>query len=197
MKQDGFTLMELLVVVAIISILAIAFGLEFLGWVARYKVESEIKTMHVDLMSARQRAMEKNIQYVAQLPTVNGKSYTICEDTNGNGVCDTPGETTNSPISQSLSKSSFRYPIAWNVPGGAGASIVMSARGMIKQALAGVVTDIDNTLPLNIWLLNPDTMAPYGITATNTANEVDYDCISLSTTRIDVGKYNGATCVVK
>jgi len=197
MKQNGFTLIELLVVIAIIGILAIALGFEFVGWIARYKVESQIKTMHVDLMTSLQRAMEKKIQYVAQLPALNGTSYTICEDTDTNNICGAAETTT--PISVTLSKSGLRYPITWNVPGGAGASIsiVMSTRGMVKSAAGGVVTDIDNNAPLNIRLLNPATMAPYGITATNPTNEVDYDCISLSTTRIDVGKYDGATCVVK
>jgi prepilin-type N-terminal cleavage/methylation domain-containing protein len=198
MKRDGVTLIELIIVISIIGILAVALGFNFAGWMARYQVESQIKTMHSDLMYARQRAMEKKIQYVAQLPAANGNSYTICEDTNGNNSCDSPSETTNSSISQSLSKSSLRYLITWNVPGGAGGSIVMSTRGMIKTAQgAGTPSDIDNTNPYYIWLLNPETMAAYGLTATNTSDEVDYDCISLCTTRIDVGKYNGATCVVK
>ncbi len=66
MKQDGVTLIELLIVIAIGGILVIALGFEFVGWMARYRVESQIKTMQADLLNARQRAMEKNIQYVAQ-----------------------------------------------------------------------------------------------------------------------------------
>ncbi len=202
MKQDGVTLIELTIVIAIIIILAVAVGFEFTGWMARYKVESQIKTMHIDLMTARQRAMEKlNVQYVVQLPALNGKSYTICEDANLNNICDAPAETTNSTISQTLSKSGLNYLITWNLPGGAGAQIVMTHSGSVQtaQGAGGALLDpYDNAgLPYNIWLLNPSTMAAYGPTATNTVNEVDYDCISLSTTRIDVGKYDGATCVIK
>ena len=54
MKRDGFTLIELIIVIAIIGILAVALGFQFTGWMARYQVESQIKAMHSDLMTARQ-----------------------------------------------------------------------------------------------------------------------------------------------
>lgn len=189
MKQEGFTLIELLVVIGIASILVIVLGFEFTGWQARYNVESQIKTMHIDLMTARQRAMEKNIPYITQL-AADGKSYRICEDTNGNGICDAPSETTNSSISQSLSKNGLRYQMSSNL---GGSLIVMNTRGILMLSNGGVNSDIDNTTPNNIWLLNPDT----GVFYDPTKSEVDYDCISLSATRIGVGKYDGATCNIK
>lgn len=195
MKQDGLTLIEVLIVVSIISILFVALGFEFTGWMARYNVESQIKTMHIDLMTVRQRAMQKNVQYLVQLLADN-KSYLICEDANNNGICDAPSETTNSSISQTLSKNGLRYPMNSDL---GGATILMNTKGMVMLWKAGNISNIDNTAPnMNkIWLLNPNTMAAYGPTASNTVNEVDYDCISLSAMRIGVGKYDGATCNVK
>jgi prepilin-type N-terminal cleavage/methylation domain-containing protein len=193
MKQDGLTLVEVIVVVSIISVLVVALGFQFQGWMARYNVESQIKTMHIDLMTARQRAMQKNVQYLVQLPADN-KSYLICEDANNDGICNAPLETTNSSISQALSKSGLRYQINSNL---GGATIVMNTKGIVMLLTGGIISNIDNTALKNIWLLNPGTMAAYGPTATNMANEVDYDCISLSTMRIGLGKYNGATCNVK
>jgi prepilin-type N-terminal cleavage/methylation domain-containing protein len=180
MKQDGVTLIELVVVIAIIGILVVALGFQFIGWRARYNVESEIKTMHIDLTTARQRAMQKNVQYVAVVPAVNGNNYRVCEDTNGNNQCDSTSETTGSSISQSLSKNNLGYPVNSDLPG----ALIMNTKGMFMVVDGGAVSDIDNTAPNNIWLKNPDTGGFYG------PSEVDYDCMSISTTRIGLGKYD-------
>jgi prepilin-type N-terminal cleavage/methylation domain-containing protein len=189
MKQDGITLIELLVVVAIISVLTVALGFEFTGWMAKYNVESEIKTMHIDISTARQRAMQRNIQYVAEVPSAIGNNYRICEDTNGNNQCDAPAETTGSGISQSISKSALRYPVNSDMPG----ALIMNTKGMFMVVNGGTVSAINNTVPQNIWLTNPDTGGVYD------ASEADYDCLSISTTRIGVGKYDQTAniCVTK
>lgn len=182
MKRDGFTLTELLVVIAIIGVLAVALGFEFVGWVARYRVESQLKTMHADLMNARQRAMEKNLPYVVQL-SANG--YVICEDSNGNGTCDAPAETANSTISQVLSKTGLRYPINWNldlavVPDD---TIIIDRRGVLPCG------DPAATCTGTVWLTNRDTGNPFR------TEDVDYDCIALSAVQINAGKYNATTFV--
>jgi prepilin-type N-terminal cleavage/methylation domain-containing protein len=189
MKQAGITLIELMVVVAIIGILVVVLGFEFIGWMARYNVESEIKTMHVDISTARHRAMQKNIPYAAVVPSVNGNNYRICEDANGNNQCDAPTETTQSNISRSLSKDNLRYPVNSNLPG----ALIMNTRGMFMVMNGGIVSDIINTAPYNIWLKKPDGGGFYN------TSEVDYDCISISTTRIGVGKYDTTanSCVAK
>jgi prepilin-type N-terminal cleavage/methylation domain-containing protein len=187
MKQDGVTLTELVIVVAIIGILAVALGFLFTGWMARYNVESQIKTMHIDLMTARQRAMQKNLQYLIELPAGN-ISYRICEDANNNGICDAPAETTNSSISTALSKNGLRYQMSSDLNG---KTIVMNTKGMVMLWKAGNISNIDNTAPNNIWLINPNTNGVYDSTA------VDYDCISLSAMRIGAGKYDAATTTCK
>ncbi len=60
MKEDGVTLIELIVVVSVIGILVVALGFTFQGWMGRYKVESQMKEMYIDLMNARARAMQRN-----------------------------------------------------------------------------------------------------------------------------------------
>lgn len=184
MKQDGMTLIEVMAVLVIVGILLVLAGFEFVGWRARYNVESQIKTMHMDLMTARQRAMQKNTQYVAQVPAVKGVSYLICEDSNSNNQCDAPGETTASSISQTLSKNSLGYPVSSDVDG----VFVMNTRGVLMVSKSGTNTNVSSNM---IWLTNPNTGDYYD------ATQVDYDCISLTATRIDVGKYDGTTCNVK
>jgi len=173
MRQNGLTLIELVVVIAIIGILAVVAGFEFTGWMARYRVESQIKEMYADLMSERVRAMQRNIQYVAEMAN---NQYVICEDTNGNNICDNPAETANSSISQALSKFNLRYQLNWGFSGGA-SRIVMDRRGIAAQNGS-------------IWLVQPDGTI-WG------PADVDYDCIVISNTRINLGKYDGANCQAK
>jgi len=97
MKNKGITLIELIVVVSVIGILVIALGFSFQGWMGKYKVESQIKEMYVDLMNARARAMQRNRVHFVDLPSAQPKQYTIYEDTNtapdGNGTLEAASDT--------------------------------------------------------------------------------------------------------
>lgn len=58
-NRHGLTLVEVVTVVAILGILAVALGFSFQGWLAKYKVEDETKRFYADLSDARARAMQK------------------------------------------------------------------------------------------------------------------------------------------
>ena len=89
--NKGVTLVELLVVVSIIGILAIALGFSFQGWMGGYKVESIIKELYSDLMDAQSKAMTSGGMSYYVDP--NAASYQLFQDTNGDpadDVGDTP-----------------------------------------------------------------------------------------------------------
>ncbi len=79
MKNGGFTVIELLIVIIILSILLVIAGLSGRAWLDRYRVEGQVKEMYVDLMNARARAMQKNRMHFVRFTTAQ---YTVYEDTN-------------------------------------------------------------------------------------------------------------------
>lgn len=57
MNRRGFTMVEMLIVMAIIAILLAFSTIAFNNWVNRNKVETQFKTMYADLMAARSQAL--------------------------------------------------------------------------------------------------------------------------------------------
>jgi prepilin-type N-terminal cleavage/methylation domain-containing protein len=178
MRQEGITLIELIIVVAIIGILATVAGFEVNNWITRYRAETHVKDMYADMSSARQRAMHKNVQHLIVL---SAKGYLICEDSNGNNLCDSPSETTDSPVSRALSKNNLRFQINWNLSGSAN-TVVMDRKGMLSPVTPG---------GSSIWLVKPGAAPLWD------SSEVDTDCLSIHETRIRMGKFNGTACQPK
>jgi prepilin-type N-terminal cleavage/methylation domain-containing protein len=92
--RRGFTLLEIMITIAILGILmAIAVG-NFGGLNEKYKVEAETKQLYADLMDARGRAMQRNRMFFVRF---SGTGYATYEDTNtppdGNGVWDNTADT--------------------------------------------------------------------------------------------------------
>jgi prepilin-type N-terminal cleavage/methylation domain-containing protein len=85
-KRGGFTLVEIMIALAILGIVVAIAVSNFQGMMEKYRVEGETKQIFADLMDARGRAMQRNRSFFVRM-TANG--YTTYEDTtpapDGNG----------------------------------------------------------------------------------------------------------------
>ncbi len=194
MKDSGVTLVELMVVIAIIGILMIALGFSYVGWQGAYKVEKATKDIYTDLMDARSRAITRGQTYFADFntpaPPAGRGTYRIAEDTDNDGEGDADADgviDAGNNILLTFPKT-VEYPIAWG-----STIIIFDKRGIVQPRatpLGGTIcifTDADGD----------------GASDSNP----DYDCIEISQTRINMGKIttqntaggvcNAANCVAK
>jgi prepilin-type N-terminal cleavage/methylation domain-containing protein len=102
-NEQGFTIIELLIVVAVVGILAIALGFTYEGWMGRYKVEKATKDLYSDLMTARVNAMTRQRTFFI---TLNAANYSMSADANDNDISD-------DPVAIPFPKAA-EYPLMWD-----------------------------------------------------------------------------------
>jgi prepilin-type N-terminal cleavage/methylation domain-containing protein len=166
--QSGFTLVELMIVVAIIGIIVAIATMNFTQWNDKYTVESYTKEIHSILMKARNDAANTNTQVrvtlAANLVTTHqdDDGDGIIEATDGNGIIDAGEPTTTKPYPRFAMNSSV---------GALPRTIAFDRRGLTV-----------NTQTISITGYSPN--ASPGV-----------DCIAVANTRINMGVMTGGACV--
>jgi type IV fimbrial biogenesis protein FimT len=87
-KEHGFSLIELITTISIMSIIIATAVPNFTMWKTNYQIRSESERVHMDLLLARMTAIKNNNNVVATF-VESTNSYSILNDTNNNGVADT------------------------------------------------------------------------------------------------------------
>ena len=170
-RDSGVTMIELLVVISIIGILAVALGISYSGWRGNYRVESELKNVYADLIEARTRAITRNAMYFA---VIDKDTYGIYEDTDNSGTY-TGGDALIWPQKKKIQ---YGFKMAMISSDTMPVTVTFDTRGLMSLSTRGLAAQasfrIDST----------------GLTP-------DYDCIILSQARVRTGQFDGATCVEK
>jgi prepilin-type N-terminal cleavage/methylation domain-containing protein len=174
MKNNrGFSILELLVVMVIISVLLGIAAISGSTWLNQYRVESQTKQLYTDLMNARVQAMQKNRTFFVVMAATQ---YTIYEDTNpgpdGDGVLQPVNDTR-------ILQTNLNANYALTIP----AVVAANSINFDPKGVAYVTPGSPSNLPQTIY-----------VTARfNAAN----DCILIEPIRITMGAWNGAICAIQ
>lgn len=86
-KDSGFTITELIVVIAIMAILASIAVPSVVGWLPNYRMSSATDELLSTLWLAQRRAVKENTDVAIDFDFAND-SYVVCVVTSDNGNCD-------------------------------------------------------------------------------------------------------------
>ncbi|HEY5996638.1 MAG TPA: GspH/FimT family pseudopilin [Candidatus Deferrimicrobiaceae bacterium] len=111
-KEGGFSMVEILITLAIAGILLLAVGYSFQGWLAKHKVTGETGQMFADIIDARAKAMQRGR---ATFVVLRANGYSTYEDTDPAPDGDL---ALNEGPDRLIVAHTLTYPVEWNLAGG-------------------------------------------------------------------------------
>jgi prepilin-type N-terminal cleavage/methylation domain-containing protein len=142
-KNTGFTLMELMVAIAIIAIAASIAIPNIVGWLPTHRLASASRAILSDLQQARLRAVKENTFVTVQFDTGNER-YNVFLD-NGDGVGGVPGDGLQNGTEKIFKSESMPASINLDSTTFADDSVCFSNRGLPPPPfLTGNVTILNS-----------------------------------------------------
>jgi len=170
LNSHGFTLIEMMIVVVILAVLLSIATMQFSSWKVKYSIDTQTRELLSDLSDARLGAIQtkgSRAVFFNNATSATFRSY-----------------TTNELVSSSTGRLLFvkyysKNPILTPPlpPGGIPENIIFNSTGLTVDSSGNVLT-------------NNQT-----IVAQPTGTAAAIDCVVISTTKINVGKYNNGSCV--
>jgi prepilin-type N-terminal cleavage/methylation domain-containing protein len=118
-KESGFTLMELMVTIAIILIMASIAVPTFLSWLPRQRLRTAVTDLAADIQLIKLSAIKENRNWAIVFNTANDIYY-VCSDDGGNNIWDgAPPMFGNDTIVKTVDLSSIGSGIQFIAVGGA------------------------------------------------------------------------------